>query len=435
LPGHLAYRLLPSLAANWILHLSVYFLAIFSFYSVAARTISRRSALLGALMFGANPFTLQAMGGDYVDGAGIAYSLLALALLARAAAEARPSRWLVLAGAALAALVYTNLVWVTFVPLFCSLYVFARRGPMAGGGSLRRVLRALLAVVVGALLLTFVLGAANVYYGGRFWFYVPSVRVTLSLTRAPNPWLRPVGDWLPQAYWLVWPALGILCAVFYGVRKLRERREPLPPTPAGPKAAMPAAAGGIRDGAWPLSCFVMTGIFILLQYRGQPMLQLAYYADYLLPLAFLAACALLRQALDALRPRQFVAILGLLIGVFLTHRLLLTTVLQTAIFVPVSLTAGALAVGLPALLPRRRGVVMAALVLAGLLSVLQPGGKTAVVGSQFPPHSLRASALHKGRMPSRLPPAAPSRASGTTRRSPTAMTIAPWHRCGCGVTR
>jgi hypothetical protein len=90
-----------------------------------------------------------------------------------------------------------------------------------------------------------------------------------------------------------------------------------------------------------------------------------------------------------------VAILGLLIGVFLTHRLLLTTVLQTAIFVPVSLTAGALAVGLPALLPRRRGVVMAALVLAGLLSVLQPGGKTAVVGSQFPPHSLRASAVFR----------------------------------------
>jgi hypothetical protein len=88
LPGYCAYRLLPPFAANLALHLGVFYLAVFSFYSLAARTVSRRAALLGAVLLGCNPLILQEVGGDYVDGVGVAYALLALALLARAPAGA-----------------------------------------------------------------------------------------------------------------------------------------------------------------------------------------------------------------------------------------------------------------------------------------------------------------------------------------------------------
>src|SRR5207244_360784 len=94
------------------------------------------------------------------------------------------------------------------------------------------------------------------------------------------------------------------------------------------KQSSPAAASvPVGRGWWPFCCLMMSLFFLAMQVQGQCILQLSYYVDYLLPIALLALCALFRDALDRLRPAQFLALLTLLVGAFVAHRLRLTPML------------------------------------------------------------------------------------------------------------
>src|SRR5204863_4567664 len=72
LPGWVVHSLLPTAAANAVLHLGLYYLAVFSLYGALAPVAGRRAALLGAVVLGGSPFFLGAVGCDYVDGHAIA---------------------------------------------------------------------------------------------------------------------------------------------------------------------------------------------------------------------------------------------------------------------------------------------------------------------------------------------------------------------------
>lgn len=77
IPGYICYKIFPPLMANYVLHLGFYYLALFSLYFILRITVNRRIALLSAVFMGFYPYFLSAVGGDYVDGAGIAYFLYA----------------------------------------------------------------------------------------------------------------------------------------------------------------------------------------------------------------------------------------------------------------------------------------------------------------------------------------------------------------------
>ena len=64
-----------------------------------------------------------AIGSDYVDGVIIAYCLLAMALLTGAALRPEPAWRLILAGGAIACLIYVNFFWVSLTPLLLLQYV------------------------------------------------------------------------------------------------------------------------------------------------------------------------------------------------------------------------------------------------------------------------------------------------------------------------
>ena len=136
------------------------------------------------MLFSVNPWLWSATGWDCVDGAGIAYCLLTVALLTWAAL--RPGRrWaLVAAGMALACLVYTNLYWVTMAWLLPAGYialvwVWHRTPP----------LRSFLALCAwfgaGCATVTVALGAVNWFLDGHFFFYAPSV--TRGSANPPRP--------------------------------------------------------------------------------------------------------------------------------------------------------------------------------------------------------------------------------------------------------
>src|SRR5262249_11518273 len=85
-PGAMAHHLLPPMAANRVLHLAVYYAAVFALYYTLRRTVGRRAALIVAIATGCYSYFLRAVGWHYVDGAGLAYYSLAIAGLTAAIA-------------------------------------------------------------------------------------------------------------------------------------------------------------------------------------------------------------------------------------------------------------------------------------------------------------------------------------------------------------
>jgi 4-amino-4-deoxy-L-arabinose transferase-like glycosyltransferase len=182
LPGWLAHRLMTPLVANAVMHLGVHTIAVFSLFFTIRRTIGLRPAFLTAMIFSLHPWLWSATGYDYVSGAVIAYYLLAMALLTRAAAEPERKWSLLLAGMAYAGSVYAQLYMVSFAPLLGIYYL-----GMAWTWQRTPVLRSLrdlcLWPVLGFILFTLPMCVINgLWVDGNFWFWTPSLKTAQAVT-------------------------------------------------------------------------------------------------------------------------------------------------------------------------------------------------------------------------------------------------------------
>jgi hypothetical protein len=291
LPGALIHSLFSPLAANCILHLAVQSLATVSLFTTLRIAAGARRAFLATVVFSVNPWLWLATGADYVDGVGIAYCLLAMALLTSAAA--RPvKRWTLLAaGMALAALVYSNLFWVMLAPLLPLYYIALRwmwhRTP---------VIRALLSLCLwfgsGCAIVTGVLGGINRLLDGHFWFYAPSVLFALSLVSHKNPWFQSIWVGHTLAPWLWWAAIAASTGLVLVPYRLKRRL-------TGSNAA------GVLLAAQLLLVIALMGY---MQYRGSPALGLPYYASYMLPFTFLVIGTSFWPAAEKISQARYVLI-------------------------------------------------------------------------------------------------------------------------------
>jgi hypothetical protein len=140
LPGYVIHSLFSPVTANFIVHLTVHSIAVLSLFSVLRITAGVRAAFLTAMVFSLHPWLWAATRWDYVDGPDIAYCLLAMALLTRSARQPVRRGSLLLAGMALAGMLYTNLSWITIAPLLLLYYIALVRAaphtndPVAAGG-------------------------------------------------------------------------------------------------------------------------------------------------------------------------------------------------------------------------------------------------------------------------------------------------------------
>jgi hypothetical protein len=276
LPGYLLNQVFEPLAANYVLHLTVYYAAVFSLYFILARTINRPTALLTAIVFGLHPYVWLATGGDYPDGASIGYYLLATALLTYAGYQPRRRWTLILAGVCCGALVYCNVAWIVFAPFFPAYYLFRRRVHSAAS-HLVEFGRFCLWAGAGAAALTALLGAINYRLDHNFWFYAPSLEFVANNAGKPNPFKANGLHWVGGAKWLFFPGLLLLAVPLALARRLRG------PFSAETRASLFFAVSFLFNAA----------IFALAEVCGTPMLQYHYYASLLLPSAFLSCGALL----------------------------------------------------------------------------------------------------------------------------------------------
>ncbi|MDX2075547.1 MAG: glycosyltransferase family 39 protein [bacterium] len=102
-PTYYIHQFFPHIIANFIVHLSVYYLAVFSIYGILNRLFHNRVALITCLLIGQFSLFLRAVGWDYVDGYSLALLSLCALLLTYAATSAR-ARWYLMGAGAVASI-------------------------------------------------------------------------------------------------------------------------------------------------------------------------------------------------------------------------------------------------------------------------------------------------------------------------------------------
>lgn len=271
LPAATIYHLIPSrLAANCVLHLSVYYTALLSLYYSLKHTFGRPNAIIPSIFFGFYPYLWSAVGWDYTNGAGIAYFLLGIAFLTRAIRQAKPLWSIAAAGAGCAAMVYTNLTWLIFTPLF-PIYYLTLQYPHAKQRIWAMVRDFVICFTLGGLALTLLLCGINYLLDGGFLFYLPSVRFIREHGNKLTPGQVDTLTWIKSARWLIAEGAVSLLAALFLLRYFTR-----------PKIAED------RPAAVLSAIFLCTlGSLVYLGTRGQFFLHIPYYGAFMLPVTFL----------------------------------------------------------------------------------------------------------------------------------------------------
>jgi hypothetical protein len=118
IPTYPIRQLVSPMLANFIIHLGVYYVAIFGVYGIITRLTTSHVALIVALLMGHYPPFMRAVGWDYVDGFIIACMSLCLFLLTQACYS--QYRWrLYVVGAGMTGMLFitSNIFYVCYVPV------------------------------------------------------------------------------------------------------------------------------------------------------------------------------------------------------------------------------------------------------------------------------------------------------------------------------
>ncbi len=288
LPGYGLYQLFSPIVANYILHLSIYYIGIFSLYLILKNIFNRRTALLSALLLGAYGWYLVSTGWDYIDGMGMAYMPLTILLLLLAA---KNKRWLIAmfaAGAFSIAFFTTNLFLVSFAPFLAVFYLFANWKFRKNN-----LFISLVVYFLGCITALIVFGLAYSAMTGQFLYFMDSISTAKDLLSGPNPWILKTA-WLSNATWLVFPVMTAVSAfLILMICKIR---------PGSNTNNNESSSTGFFQ-IW----FVMLFLFFLGCQLSPflPALQIFYYTSYLIPGTFLVIGAVAAAPLLALTNKQF----------------------------------------------------------------------------------------------------------------------------------
>lgn len=321
LPGFVAHSLLPPVAAAYVLHVGVWYLAVFSLYATASRLFGARAGLLAALLMGAYDHFLMAVGWDYVDGAGLAYCLLTTYLLTRGAQAEDCRSWAFLAGVSSAAAIHTNLMLILWIaPL--AVYFAIVRGPRPSRRLLKDLGLCALFAAAGGVVLTLLLGGINLAAGGVFLFFMPSIHFARWYDALPNEHkdLRPLLKWITVSWWMVIPAAALCAALVQSALE-----------------ALRHAEEANSRNVLAVSSYLLIALVVVLTLRGD-VAAFFYYGSYFIGPSFLAVSMLFRDA-QTLSLKTFVTLVGtvtalLLLDLGFQQRILLVKPLLNAGVLP-----------------------------------------------------------------------------------------------------
>nr|MCU0481981.1 hypothetical protein [Anaerolineae bacterium] len=158
MPGYVVRQIFSPMVANFILHLGVYYVTVFSVYGVLNLLTNSKVALITVLLFGQHPIILRSLGWDYVDGYALAYFILIIFFLTQSVGSARRRLYLIMAGASFILMINANFFNLFYFPAILAYYLLINQwrniahtliSPMLWGG-------------VGAIVMY--VGLAGLYY-------------------------------------------------------------------------------------------------------------------------------------------------------------------------------------------------------------------------------------------------------------------------------
>jgi len=226
LPGLILTRIFSPVYGLLALHVVFYWLSVFSMYYLVEHFTDTRTALLTSCLLGCHPFFLGANGWSYLDGACIAYFLLAFAFIVKAESFRFRRFYFFMAGLSWASLVYTYPLWLVLTPCCFYLYfVTAHEDGVAFVKTLRqRIVPFVTFFSLGIAILTCCLQTVHVLsygYGTGFFFRDNIVSAFSFSTMKMPPWSSRDYAWIPSASWLVFPALAFLVCIGLLLRHMR----------------------------------------------------------------------------------------------------------------------------------------------------------------------------------------------------------------------
>jgi hypothetical protein len=275
LPGWALRHILPIPYSVLLLHVGFYYLTVFCIFILVRRFAGTRSALATSCLLGCYSCFLCANGWEYVDGASIGYLSLTLLLIHNSATKKYRVLWMLAAGASGAALVFTYLLWLIFLPGFLLFYLFVATAGSSGAGVLSPFRRGIIFCILcstGFAMLTGVLQLISSMAGLRGFFFENNIETAIFIgSMAHNPWSSNNWEWVWTAGWLVFPALALAAIVGVLVRGAATGFERLP--------RMALGVG--------LLCLYALAMMIVMTVRQTHVLEFDYFADILIPFMFL----------------------------------------------------------------------------------------------------------------------------------------------------
>jgi hypothetical protein len=202
-PGFITYQLLNPRAANFALHVGALVTSTVFLYLTLARLITREVALIVSVLLTFYIPFLGSGGWDYQTTPSGAYYAVTLFFLTRAAESLQARPWLLASGAAFAATVHADVIFVNMVPVLVAHYFVIGRIHRSWRGMRHAATWALL----GFLALTLLLCLFAWSVGRAFLFFWPIVELVFRF-------VSDSGN--ERAWWLPWSSLWFLSTTSVG---------------------------------------------------------------------------------------------------------------------------------------------------------------------------------------------------------------------------
>ncbi len=300
--GYLTHISFAPLQASYVLRLVLIYSSTFSLFLTLYLVFRNAAgAAMAALTLSAHSYFLFAVGWDYVDGVGIALILMTTASLTVSARTRYGRIGLISAGLCQCAMASTYIVLLLMVPFQLWWYaVLSRSRPLS------RALSQSLFLAAGWLIGLASFGLANKALSGRFLFFVPQLAAAFRIGGDPGRWKEASYAWVQHATWLLFPAIAMtagaaILSALAGRRKLKEK--------------LRGDLTGVQLCAAQL--VVLGATFLVLEIRGYWLLQLSFYASYLIPAVFLLIGSVFAVGIPAWKnPRAplFVSVTGMVLA-------------------------------------------------------------------------------------------------------------------------
>lgn len=302
LPARLFVAVLSPVYGWLLFHVGVYYVSLFSLYSIVRRLFDRQTAILTATMLGCHALFIGANGWTYVESGSIAYLLLTFTMLTSAREARRPLAYVVGAGIFWAAAAYTYPLWWALTPC-CALYYWtlvsedslaasslrgklSRYGVSGGFFCIGLAITTFLMVVIH----DWIHGSGDGYF---FFQNIAEIKFHLAVKKEQINWGSDSYAWFSTAGWIVFPVLTAAVSTIVLVqalfRKTRLDR---------PKLAI---------------CLTYEYAFLMLLYlqlRNSHVLEFDYYVSILIPFEFMVLAALVFRVPQGASQRAFYWVLG-----------------------------------------------------------------------------------------------------------------------------